>query len=81
MPVTEALQFICERPVLVVDRTHADVLVGLLTSSDIMKRVQARRVAQPKAPAGKKAERYAPDTAREPQMGAHNGALRRAGTN
>jgi predicted transcriptional regulator len=36
MPITEALQFIWERPVLVVDRMHADVLVGLLTSSDIL---------------------------------------------
>jgi predicted transcriptional regulator len=36
MPITEALQFICERPVLVVDRMHADMLVGLVTSSDIL---------------------------------------------
>jgi hypothetical protein len=36
MPITEALQFICERPVLVVDRMHADGLVGVLTSSDIL---------------------------------------------
>ena len=36
MSITEALPFICERPVLVVDRMHADVLVGLLTSSDIL---------------------------------------------
>jgi CBS-domain-containing membrane protein len=36
MPIREALQFICERPVLVVDRIHADILVGLLTSSDIL---------------------------------------------
>jgi hypothetical protein len=27
MPITEALQFICERPVPVVDRMHADVIV------------------------------------------------------
>ena len=34
--ITEVLQFICERPVLVVDSVHADELVGLLTSSDIL---------------------------------------------
>jgi hypothetical protein len=36
LPIAEVLPFICERPLLVVDRMHADVLVGLLTSSDIL---------------------------------------------
>jgi predicted transcriptional regulator len=36
MSITEVLPLICERPVLVVDRMHTDVLVGLLTSSDIL---------------------------------------------
>jgi predicted transcriptional regulator len=36
MPLAEVLQLICERPVLVVDKTRPDVLVGLLTSSDIL---------------------------------------------
>jgi hypothetical protein len=36
MPLAEVLQLICERPVLVVDSMHADVLVGVLTSSDIL---------------------------------------------
>lgn len=35
-PIAEALQLICERPVLVVDRMHPDVLVGVLTSSDVL---------------------------------------------
>lgn len=35
-PIAEALQFICERPVLVVDGMHTDALIGLLTSSDIL---------------------------------------------
>jgi hypothetical protein len=34
--ITDALPFIRERPVLVVDGMHPDVLVGLLTSSDIL---------------------------------------------
>ena len=36
MSITEALPFICERSVLVVDRMRQDELVGLLTSSDIL---------------------------------------------
>jgi predicted transcriptional regulator len=35
-PITEVIQFICERPVLVVDRRHTNALIGLLTSSDIL---------------------------------------------
>jgi CBS-domain-containing membrane protein len=36
MPLAEVLQLICELPVLVVDKTRPDVLVGLVTSSDIL---------------------------------------------
>jgi hypothetical protein len=34
-PITEPLQFIGERPVLLIDWMH-EVLVGVLTSSDIL---------------------------------------------
>jgi hypothetical protein len=30
------MKLICERPVLVVDDKHPDVLLGLLTSSDVL---------------------------------------------
>lgn len=34
--IAETLQHICERPILVVDRAHEDVLVGVLTPSDVL---------------------------------------------
>jgi predicted transcriptional regulator len=34
--IAEVSQFICERPVLVVDEKHPDALLGLLTASDIL---------------------------------------------
>ncbi len=35
-PIAKALQIINERPILVVDNVHPEVLAGLLTSSDML---------------------------------------------
>ncbi len=34
--IVQTLQRICERPILVVDPAHEDVLAGVLTSSDVL---------------------------------------------